>query len=1444
MDLKFIAMLKTFIRSSVPLLLGVAFFLCAEKGFGQEIPLFKWAKQTGKGIGYEYAWAVTTDASGNVLSTGEFTETADFDPGSAVFNLSPVSPTNRDIFISKLDANGNFLWAKSMGGGNLDAGLGITTDASGNVYITGYFLGSVDFDPGSGVFNLSNSNIDLFILKLNANGDFVWAKNFDPENGRSITYDPSGFIYVGATGASSNNRAAILKLDLNGNLVWSRILGAGGTSGVNSISINSLGEVIAIGSFNGTVDFDLGAGTFNLTSSATDLFIWKLDNAGNFVWVKQLDSGTPSFGNRSGSIDGSGNIYLMGNLVGTADFDPGAGSFNLTSSAGSVDIFVCKLDNDGKFVWAKRMGASGEERANCISVDPLGNVYTTGYFRNTVDFDPGAGIYSLTSAGNQEIFISKLDANGNFVWATRTGNTGTDEGYSVYADNIGNVYLTSFFYGTVDFDPTCTTFNLTSGGSTDVFIQKLSYTAAHSITSFTPVSGLVGSSVTITGTNFATPHSINTVRFNGAIAVVTSGSTTTLVATVPAGATSGAISVRIGCTTVNSLTNFTVTVPPVPTITSFTPSSGPIGTTVIITGANFSTTPTDNLVRFRALAIDGSNVLATVIASTSTSITVVVPDKAITGSISVTTSAGTANSSGNFTVTCGPAPSITSFAPTSGPVGTTVVITGTNFTTIPQDNLVSFNGYPSVVTASTATTITTTVPSGANGLGPIEVSVACNTVSSSSDFDVTCAPAPTITSFTPGTGAVGDLVTIIGTNFSLNPDDNFVYFNGEPAIVMASNTTSITTTVPANAFTGPIEIYVGCDFATSPVDFIVNCGPAPTITSFSPSNGLEGTTIVITGANFSITPTDNYVDFNGVPATVTASTSTSITTTVPTGATTGFVTIVVACNYGTSVTEFTVGNIITITAQPNDVTTCVNENATFSCEADGTTNISYQWEYSPNGSTLVFSDINDGATYSGATTNTLSVNTTGTIGEGRYRCRMNGDFATEITTNDKGLFFVTRPSAPITVSQSSCGPASITLNASGGTNGNYRWHTDAMSGTIPGEINSVYATPILLGTTTFYVSIDNGICESTRTPAIATINPIPPTPNANGASACTGSSAPLTASGGSNGQYRWYTTPTGGTAIAGETNSSYTTPILSVNTNYFVAINDGTCESTRTQVTATIITVAPPTTTGANACAGNTFTLTASGGTNGQSRWYTVATGGTAISNETNSTYTTPPLTASTNYYVSINNGTCESTRTPVTATIITAGCNPVITPTPLATQVDGKITIDLKPFITTVGILDVNSIKVIVQPTLSGATASIANGILTIDYAGKPFSGNETIRIEACNTLGACSQTDFEINVDGEIVVYNALSANGDILNATFLIQNIDALAETKTNRVVIFNRWGDVVFDVDNYDNTTKVFKGLSNDGKELPSGIYFYKVTFSSGAKELDGFISLKR
>ncbi len=453
-----------------------------------------WAKGMG-GAGYDVGKNIAVDSNHNVYTIGFFSGIVDFDPGAGTFNLT--SRGSDDIFISKLDSNGALVWAKSVGGTGYDEGKNIVVDLNGNIYTTGLFSGTVDFDPGPGTFNMTSTGFyggDIFVSKLDSNGDFVWANSMGGVNGGadvySIVVDSSSNVlitgyFIGTVdfdpdmvGTYNVTSAGVYdifisKLDSNGDFVWARSMGGTNNDMSRGITVDSNNNIYTTGDFQDTADFDPGVGNFNLISAGgSDIFVSKLDSNGEFVWAKSMGGGAGFDVGRDIAVDLIGNVYTTGDFYGAADFDSGVGTFSLIS-AGSSDIFVSKLDGNGDFVWAKSMSGMDDGEGSGIALDSSNNIYVTGSFKATVDFDPGAGTFNLTSAGLWDIFVSKLDGNGDFIWAKSIGGTDSDGIYGVAVDSIGDVYTTGYFISTVDFDPGVGTFNLISAGGSDIFIFKL-----------------------------------------------------------------------------------------------------------------------------------------------------------------------------------------------------------------------------------------------------------------------------------------------------------------------------------------------------------------------------------------------------------------------------------------------------------------------------------------------------------------------------------------------------------------------------------------------------------------------------------------------------------------------------------------------------------------------------------------------------------------------------------------------------------------------------------------------------------------------------------------------------------------------------------------------------------------------------------------------------------
>jgi Beta-propeller repeat len=498
-----------------------------------------WSKEFS-GTSFKRIKGITVDRTGNVYTTGYFQGTADFDPGDGTALLTSAGVTdtfrgNVDLFVSKLDSSGNYVWAKQFGNDDFEDVYDIKIDILGDIYTAGTFRGTVDFDPGAGVANLmggivqnnisetpirsSSLSYTSFISKLNAAGDYVTAQLLPAGLSQilNIFSDNVGNLYTtgvfrGAVDFDLGTGRDILsnvqfenifvtKSDSRGNHLWakqfsgitrnSNRISLSKSDASNLITVDGLGNVYTTGYFNSAVDFDPGVGTAFLTSpeGKRDAFISKLDSNGNYLWARQFNASLQGI-----TIDSLGNVYTTGYFSGAVDFDPGNGTAFLTSASApslfvnkrdSAETFISKLDSNGNYVWAKQFfgihidrtlttpDGYGFDGANNIAVDSEDNIYATGIFGSTVDFDPGEGLKTLTSAGAADIFISKLDGNGNYIWAKSFGNASDDIVNGISLDGLDNIYITGTFEGTEAFGQGYRAEIFDSAGETDIFIQKL-----------------------------------------------------------------------------------------------------------------------------------------------------------------------------------------------------------------------------------------------------------------------------------------------------------------------------------------------------------------------------------------------------------------------------------------------------------------------------------------------------------------------------------------------------------------------------------------------------------------------------------------------------------------------------------------------------------------------------------------------------------------------------------------------------------------------------------------------------------------------------------------------------------------------------------------------------------------------------------------------------------
>lgn len=382
----------------------------------------------------------------------------------------------------------------------------VTTDQQGNIYITGYYNGTVDFDPGPGVTTLTASAAsDMFIQKLDPAKNLIWVRGIEGNvRTRDFTIDASGNVYV--TGefqgtadfdpsanvfnlSATQRDAFVLKLDVNGNFSWVNQLNGNASDFGNGIVCSATG-VYVTGTFIGIVDFDPSAGTLLLGSSGTTInsFIQSFDFNGNLLWATVLD-GNNAINANNIAIDVDDNLVITGYFRGTVDFNAGAGTFTMSSAPSTfgTNAFISKVRSSGAFMWALQFEGIASN-THAVTIDPDGYIYTLGYFGGTIDANTGPGIQNMTkvSASGNNDFIHKVDSLGKFQWAKQLGGSG---GYinsvDLTSDAQGNVYNVGFYGTTIDFDPNSGVQNLTSVGTNDFFMQKLDkngqYLWAHSI---------------------------------------------------------------------------------------------------------------------------------------------------------------------------------------------------------------------------------------------------------------------------------------------------------------------------------------------------------------------------------------------------------------------------------------------------------------------------------------------------------------------------------------------------------------------------------------------------------------------------------------------------------------------------------------------------------------------------------------------------------------------------------------------------------------------------------------------------------------------------------------------------------------------------------------------------------------------------------------------------
>tara|TARA_R110002049_G_scaffold39374_10_gene121253 strand:+ start:182 stop:1903 length:1722 start_codon:yes stop_codon:yes gene_type:complete len=374
----------------------------------------EWHQHFG-GYSEDVMLSVATDNNDNTYTTGYFAETSTFD----TVTLSGLGFFNG--FVTKTDSAGNVLWAKSLAQPN-DSDIdpyhsvipkSISVDLNGNVIIVGYFdAGEFDANPGSGEYILSSTNYEMFIVKLDTNGNFIWATSF------------------GATDDSFES--------------------------ITDVGTDSNGDIYVTGYFNSTISIAHAAGTSSITSSGySDIFVLKYASDGYYVWMYSA-GGTDFDLGMSIDVTPTGDSYITGQYRETATFYTpmfGPGLITLSTTANYRGLFVLKLDASGNYQNAIKVGeAESECIGTSIAIDSNNYAYITGYYGGILTANEGTSEeLTIDSDSNYEAFVAKVDfTNVNTSWIKEIdGGAESIFGYGIETDSNNNIYATGFFSATL-----------------------------------------------------------------------------------------------------------------------------------------------------------------------------------------------------------------------------------------------------------------------------------------------------------------------------------------------------------------------------------------------------------------------------------------------------------------------------------------------------------------------------------------------------------------------------------------------------------------------------------------------------------------------------------------------------------------------------------------------------------------------------------------------------------------------------------------------------------------------------------------------------------------------------------------------------------------------------------------------------------------------------------
>jgi sugar lactone lactonase YvrE len=479
--------------------------------YREDSPGAKWATRID-GTGNEESKAIATDATGNVYVIGDYSSdpVSIYNKDGTVFGTLDSDGGNNVIFVVKYNTSGMAQWATRIVRTGYNSSQGITTDTSGNVYVTGYYesdpVNIYNSDGTSFTTLTSDGGQAAFIVKYNTSGMAQWAARIDGssiEAGNDIQTDADGNVYVtgyyfsttivyNANGtvfgslANSNFVAAfVVKYNTSGTAQWAtRIEGPESQEGVG-IATDTSGNVYVTGYYvNLSVTFFNSDGTTFGTlanSGGNAAFVVKYDALGFVQWITRVDGTNNEAGNGI-ATDTDGNVYVTGLYLSSpvTIFNADTTTFGTLPLTGSGSAFIVKYNTSGAAQWATRISGAGAELGYGIATDATGNVYVTGIYNSnpvTIFNEDGTTFGTLTNSGGFAAYVVKYNTSGTAQWATRIDGVGDDQGYGIDTDANGNVYVSGYYFTSpvTVYDINGTEFEtLENAGNGAVFVVKYS----------------------------------------------------------------------------------------------------------------------------------------------------------------------------------------------------------------------------------------------------------------------------------------------------------------------------------------------------------------------------------------------------------------------------------------------------------------------------------------------------------------------------------------------------------------------------------------------------------------------------------------------------------------------------------------------------------------------------------------------------------------------------------------------------------------------------------------------------------------------------------------------------------------------------------------------------------------------------------------------------------